>query len=36
VGGAIMLIAGSAVYLLGGLWLTARLLQSPAWRSRAP
>jgi putative membrane protein len=40
-GGAIMLLAGSGVYLAGGLWLSARLLMSrdrqssqrSAWRS---
>jgi putative membrane protein len=33
VGGAIMLIAGSGVYLAGGLWLSAQLLMSRGRRS---
>jgi putative membrane protein len=33
-GGAIMLVAGGIVYLLGGLWLAARLLRSPALAPR--
>lgn len=37
VGGAIMLIAGGAMYLVGGLWLASRLLRPPALaRRRAP
>jgi putative membrane protein len=34
-GGAIMIVAGGAAYLLGGLWLTARLLQGGIVRTEA-
>jgi putative membrane protein len=36
VGGAIMLVAGAIVYLLGGLWLAAHLLRRPALRRPEP
>jgi putative membrane protein len=34
-GGAIMLLAGGASYLLGGLWLTAGVLRGSAVRGEA-
>ena len=33
-GGAIMLLIGGISYLLGGLWLTIRLLRSPRGESK--
>jgi putative membrane protein len=34
-GGAIMLLVGGASYLLGGLWLTARMVRGPALSERS-
>lgn len=34
-GGAIMLVVGGASYLLGGIWLTARMLRAPGGRAIA-